>query len=56
MKRTMATTKDTPAMNKATNGGNGGYSRRKPMVDGLDKPMKLNYSGKFAATGVTKKK
>lgn len=39
----------------ATNGGNGGYSRKKTMDMGLDKPLKLSHAGKFAATGMTYK-
>jgi hypothetical protein len=39
-----------------TNGGNGGYSRRKPVDMGLGKPLKLSHAGVFAATGKTKKK
>lgn len=38
-----------------TNGGNGGYSRKKPLDMGLNKPLKLSNAGKFAATGVTAK-
>lgn len=38
-----------------TNGGNGGYSKRKTMDMGLNKPLKLSSAGKFAATGVTEK-
>ena len=38
-----------------TNGGNGGYSRKKAMDTGFDKPLKLSSTGKFAATGVTQK-
>ncbi len=38
-----------------TNGGNGGYSRKTSIDDGLSKPLKLN-DGKFPTTGVTKKR
>lgn len=39
-----------------TNGGNGGYSKRKTLDMGLDKPMKLSSAGVYAATGKTSKK
>jgi len=38
-----------------TNGGNGGYSRRKPIDMGLNKPLKMSYTGVFAGSGKTKK-
>jgi hypothetical protein len=44
-----------PAGKYGTNGGNGGYSKRKTMDMGLNKPLKLSDTGKFAATGKTKK-
>lgn len=39
-----------------TNGGNGGYQRRQKIDAGFDKPLALNPSGKFAATGKTERR
>lgn len=45
-----------PPVMGTTNGGNGGYERRKAMDEGVNKALKLSNSGKFAATGVTQKR
>lgn len=39
-----------------SNGGNGGYGMKSTLDAGFSKPLGLSSAGKFASTGVTKKK
>lgn len=55
MKRSGMKSETLPMYPHGGNGGNGGWSRRSAMADGLDKPLKTSKMNKDVVSGNFKK-